>query len=718
MLCAWLFGCVTSVPLPGAPKQPGQTAPIVEEDDSSGAREMLLLLEDRRIYEPVTVDRSLVEGAAVRARLALALGRIGGADAELVLDELLIDPELEVRRAAALSLAILSSGSVGAVRPISSVPVTGALVSALGSDDVVTARWAAQALALRAISLDEVSEALVLLIGEDGAEAELWSRLLPALPLFDQGARQAAARVYLEGHAESKSADPPEWRSLRRSAVRALVLDFEAVDADRFRQLCGDPDPWIRAWSCKALGFVGEREDLKRLHEVATQAAGLDDLLARSAVLSATIEAAAQLVLRGVVAPSDEWRSVLLAQLSSPLAGARMAAQRAASAWLLDEGLAGVLRSQVGQDDGEALLALAGGRDPGAAELVATAARSTDSRLVAAAARAAAILGMEAVLETLLGDERPLVRWGALEGVADVDPERAAEALTLALGDSSASVRASALRWLADRPVLGLEEIVRSFEDLPADALELRLQGLLAIEALADENRLERGGAIVALEEMAGSSVYPVRASAAATLARLGRPVPVIGGPEVRRTADYYGEIDRRSRGERYLQMMTTQGDLTFRVPCEQAPLTCVSFIQLAEQGFYDGLAFARLVPGGQLVGGDPFGDGFGGPGYRLRDEPTALELDRPGMLVLERSGPDAGGSRFFLTLGPLPELARHEVVLGEIVSDLDILARLGEEDRILALREVAPPARSARRDPDGETPQTPRGRGSAGISP
>jgi cyclophilin family peptidyl-prolyl cis-trans isomerase len=116
-----------------------------------------------------------------------------------------------------------------------------------------------------------------------------------------------------------------------------------------------------------------------------------------------------------------------------------------------------------------------------------------------------------------------------------------------------------------------------------------------------------------------------------------------------------------------------------------------LSFLQLAEQGFYDGLPFYDL--GGALATGDPRGDGLGDPGYRLRDEPTARRFDRPGVVVLDRSSPDAGGSRFWLTREPRPRLEARSVALGEVISGLDVLAFLGPGDRVLRLTAEAPGA-------------------------
>jgi cyclophilin family peptidyl-prolyl cis-trans isomerase len=132
----------------------------------------------------------------------------------------------------------------------------------------------------------------------------------------------------------------------------------------------------------------------------------------------------------------------------------------------------------------------------------------------------------------------------------------------------------------------------------------------------------------------------------------------------------------------------TARGAFRARLDCPRAPLTCIAFLQLAGQGFYDGLSFHRVVPDFVVQGGDPRGDGWGGPGYAIRDEIGRMRFDR-GILGMALAGPDTGGSQFFVTLAAQPHLDGGYTAFGEVIEGLEILERLEPGDAILAVREL-----------------------------
>jgi cyclophilin family peptidyl-prolyl cis-trans isomerase len=125
---------------------------------------------------------------------------------------------------------------------------------------------------------------------------------------------------------------------------------------------------------------------------------------------------------------------------------------------------------------------------------------------------------------------------------------------------------------------------------------------------------------------------------------------------------------------------------------CPQAPLTCLNFLQLAAQGFYDGLRFHRVVPDFVAQAGDPRGDGSGGPGYEIRDEINPLRYER-GAVGMALSGPDTGGSQFFILLDRAPHLDGGYTIFGRVVEGMDVADRLIQGDRI-ETASVLPAAR------------------------
>ena len=119
---------------------------------------------------------------------------------------------------------------------------------------------------------------------------------------------------------------------------------------------------------------------------------------------------------------------------------------------------------------------------------------------------------------------------------------------------------------------------------------------------------------------------------------------------------------------------------------CE-APTTVLSFLQLVRRGYYDGLVWHRVVPDFVAQTGDPRGDGWGGPGYTVRDEINRRRYVR-GAVGMALSGPDSGGSQFFVTLSPQPHLDGGYTQFGQVVEGQEVVEALRQGDRIVSVRE------------------------------
>src|SRR5207253_1067899 len=129
----------------------------------------------------------------------------------------------------------------------------------------------------------------------------------------------------------------------------------------------------------------------------------------------------------------------------------------------------------------------------------------------------------------------------------------------------------------------------------------------------------------------------------------------------------------------------TAKGTIEFELAVLDAPQTSQNFIALARKGYFNGLQIHRVVPNFVVQDGDPRGDGSGGPGYTIRDELN----DRPylrGTVGMALSGPDTGGSQFFITHSPQPHLDGTYTVFGRVVSGLGALAAIGQGERIRSI--------------------------------
>ena len=151
----------------------------------------------------------------------------------------------------------------------------------------------------------------------------------------------------------------------------------------------------------------------------------------------------------------------------------------------------------------------------------------------------------------------------------------------------------------------------------------------------------------------------------------------------------------------------TTLGDFTVELFDKQAPKTVANFANLADgskewrhpktgeshkKPFYDGLVFHRIIEGFMIQGGDPLGQGFGGPGYQFEDEfHPDLRHDKAGTLSMANAGPNSNGSQFFITLGPTPHLDRKHSVFGRVVDGLDVVEKIGRVQTDRNDRPVTP---------------------------
>jgi cyclophilin family peptidyl-prolyl cis-trans isomerase len=133
------------------------------------------------------------------------------------------------------------------------------------------------------------------------------------------------------------------------------------------------------------------------------------------------------------------------------------------------------------------------------------------------------------------------------------------------------------------------------------------------------------------------------------------------------------------------VRIKTARGIIRARLWVDDAPRTAANFVALARKKFYDGLTFHRVVPDFVSQGGDPRGDGAGGPGYMI---PCEIGMRRygEGVLGMALSGRDTGGSQFFFMHAPEPRLDGRYTAFGEVVAGLDVVTALVEGDPILEL--------------------------------
>ncbi|MEK7634228.1 MAG: peptidylprolyl isomerase [Patescibacteria group bacterium] len=121
----------------------------------------------------------------------------------------------------------------------------------------------------------------------------------------------------------------------------------------------------------------------------------------------------------------------------------------------------------------------------------------------------------------------------------------------------------------------------------------------------------------------------------------------------------------------------TEKGNITISLNTDQTPKTVNNFVTLAKKGFYNKTIFHRVIKGFMIQGGDPKGDGTGGPGYKFADEPFTGEYTR-GTIAMANSGPNTNGSQFFIMHADNP-LPKNYVIFGKVTSGLEIVDKIAE---------------------------------------
>jgi peptidyl-prolyl cis-trans isomerase A (cyclophilin A) len=164
----------------------------------------------------------------------------------------------------------------------------------------------------------------------------------------------------------------------------------------------------------------------------------------------------------------------------------------------------------------------------------------------------------------------------------------------------------------------------------------------------------------------------------------------------------------QEKKGPVYATLKTSMGDIVIQLFEDKAPKTVANFVELAtgtkewtdpktkekvKRPFYNGLIFHRVIPDFMIQGGDPLGNGTGGPGYRFEDEfHPDLKHSKPGILSMANAGPNTNGSQFFITHKATPFLDNRHSVFGEVIKGqnvIDAIAKTPRDPRDRPVKEV-----------------------------
>lgn len=666
-----------------APAATGGMARPTPSAAPAAAEAALISLEDRREYEPAAFAVFLADPQpAVRRRAALAAGRIRDAAAVGAVTPLLADADTSVAATAAFSLGLI--GDTAAVPAI----------AALLSPDRMRAAPTVAAEAAGALGRLRSAAARTALEG--------WLRTAPR---EGPGVREAIGGALLAVWRFPRPADPTpilRWLDVADTAVSwraayALTRRPDPVGSAALAAHLDDASPLMRSFAVRALAApladssgVGRPRALPRVLAATRDA---DHAVSVNAVrtLGTYAEPGSVDALRSLLTSPDGYLAVSAAESLGRLG------TRAATA---AEDLARTARDAARPIGVRvaAVAAVAAVSPSSARPLIESLAGAGEWRLRAAAGGAAADVADWTTVGEFLRDRDPRVAAITLDAAANALGDsvgRIRGLLTEALGHPDPVVRANAalaLGRLADPSDLPL--LLDAYDRAQRDSV-LNDAALAAVGALGAIAKAHGAAPVRSFfARFPRSRDHQVRLAAAAAFgdsaarASWGAPRPIEGALTVAGAAEVVaalrgGDVPRRAR------MVTSRGIVELELFAEDAPLTVRSFAALARRGYFDGQEWPRVVPNFVVQGGDPRGDTSGGPGYAIRDEINRHRY-LTGTLGMALSGPDTGGSQWFVTHSPQPHLDGTYAVFGRVVGGMDVVNRILPGDRIERI-EVMP---------------------------
>jgi len=665
---------------------------------SSPEAEIAILEDGRKLGDGKLVAFLVDPNPEVRARAAVALGRIGDPAAAPALREALEDFDRAVRIEVIFALGQIPDRGAGE-----------ALLQILESDPDPEVRGVA-AEALGKLGDPGIWPALIeraAAEADPGVRGEIalafWRAGLPEDPSVREAGRAALLGMFEDPDPEVR------WRAVY-AVVRGKMIDPACREAllRVAEEPARHPEGWDRVFAVRGLGDQGVRQDVDLLFFILTEST-LERGKGPQPDWPLRVEALASIERLGPIDPASAAVGIAMNCAADDVACVRVQAIRllgalgkpglgdlAQGAWAEAEELGQVVRQAGSIEFAE--------RER---QTIALNVLNEPSWLARAeAARAFRELPADlalSVLESLFGDEDIRVKTAVVEalGPFGADP-RAHGIMRRALKTNDLAVRGTAVSVLIEwNDPLWKDDLVRAFRK--SKGLEMAEVRALAIDALASlgdaapteffRNALDDPQPMVRAH---AAAVLEARGEGPVAFARIHATKPL----GVSRLLPLEGEAAPR------VLVRTDRGDFVIELFHREAPVHCRGFLSRVKNGYYDGLIFHRVVPDFVVQGGDPRGDGWGGGDRFVREQIHRGKFLR-GTVGMPTSGKDTGGVQFFVTHCPTPHLDGRYTAFGRVVEGMEVVDRIERGDRIVSATIVEPspeaaPEKGVDLDPEG----------------
>jgi len=663
-----LFACTTqqaTTPVVLDTEPPEPHGITIEEEAT------VLRLEDRREFDRAVAEEWLRNpNSTHRTRMALALGRIGpatfidanangekdagerGAGVDLLIS-LASDPDFHVRRMAAFALGEIGDpAAIDTLLTLSGDPEH----ADVGAEAVEALSKMAASVPLERftpLTTSQIREGIrarairyLFRFGTDAASAVAAASLDDSNPHIKREAAYALARRAYPPARTTLELLLNDGDTLTRSyAARALGQIAAAESVPLLLGALADIHPWVRTNAARAISQIAEQ------HPSAIVSRELPEYVIRLITLTSDPDPGTRIVAietLGTYADHSETARKRLVELAA--AGSNWAREVAT----------GAVAKHLGED-----------RDSPLPSLVATDARWIKIR---ALEQSGPLKGVGAELRgRLISDADPSVRAAAVGAIPDQSADPELPLIRKAMEDPDPVVRANAIdRYLQTQtdPVEQRVALLRKAEER-GRADTLNDARLAAINALG---KTEDSGREAFLRGLLRDQDPVVRRIAAELIAQeLKKPLPQFAPLAVERPASDYLGLAQWAAQPHTATIYTSRGKIELLLLPQDAPMTTKNFADLAARGFYNGTSFMRVVPNFVIQGGDPRNDMSGGPGYAIRDEINLQKYTR-GAVGMALSGPDTGGSQFFITHSAQPHLDGGYTIFGRVIGGMSVV--------------------------------------------
>jgi peptidylprolyl isomerase len=629
---------------------------------SRDADQAIARAEDQRLSDSPVLKRALREGSAdEQARAALAMGRIQDDGYTETLSVATRDGVPEVRQAALFALGQL--GLAEGARPAQAA--VDACLTSLESDDAGVVATAVEALGKLAPESIAPTITTLLQHESDSVRAEAANALfrLRFVPVWRRQTSTPPELPEPSVRALGEALSDPSVL-VRRASAHAFSRYGQPDVVRSLEAGLKDEDEWVRMFSARALGRSAHAESVPRL------VALLDDerehVRVEAVNAVAALGSSSQLTEGLEQDPSHHVRAVLAVALSAGTDDRGIASLRRLEkdpSPTVAAAAIGSLASRLGDAYSEALAAHL--EDP-----------RWVIRLAAASGAVHVVADMRSLLDIAWADSNNSVRLAALSGLA-LTPD-GPSFVERALAEDDLAMRGTAVGLLtSEGDSAQILSLLASAYDASAGVGWVEVRESI-VDGVAELGAGEDADALL-IRIATEDPEYSVRRRASVALREKGLEPTEVQEDHL----ELSPFLGRYFDNDPIVVIETDKGALRLRCLATQAPIHVASFVELVEQGHYDGLPWHRVVPNFVIQGGDPRGDGWGGAGYLLRDEINRVRYER-GTVGMPKAGKDTGGGQLFITHVPTPHLDGNYTVFARVTEGIEVVDRIEVGDRIL----------------------------------